>query len=307
MCRSVLSLLLLFWSWAGVQAQPVGYSLKFKVSERNFADSIDIEFDGKRVFVPVIIDGVQRRFLLDTGAAQAVIYDDSDLAVCPQLGTIRSIDALGTESAVPVVALPPVTLGHITFTGLHATVHERPPMQQKIDGIVGFDIIRKGLMMKIDTRQHQLILTDRKKHFRDESAGFECQYEVLPYRHTPYIYVSPFRGYTEQVLFDTGSPFFYLINLQSFGQGLDSLLAQNPAQITDTVVGSFSRGLHGRETHAPVRRLMLDSLCCFGGYAFCSVPSRTTQGLSHLGGPVLARGSVIFMPRRRLRFIPFQN
>ncbi len=190
----------------------------------NFADSIAIEYDDGRVFVPVRVGGTVRRFLLDTGAAQAIVYDDTDLARSPRLGTISSIDALGTQASVPVVALPPLTLGQLTLTGLHATVHQRPPL--------------------------------------------------------------------------------YLINHHSFAQALDSCLAQNPAQIADTVAGSFVRGLHGRERQAPVVRLQLDSLV-FAGHALRHVPARTTQGLSHLGGPLLGHGAVIFMPRRRLRFIPF--
>ena len=297
-----LSLLLLCQS---VLAQGSGaYSLRFKLSKRHFADSIAIEYDDGRVFVPVRVGGTVRRFLPGTGAAQAIVYDDTDLARSPRLGTISSIDALGTQASVPVVALPPLTLGQLTLTGLHATVHQRPPMRQKIDGIVGFDLVCKGLLMKIDTRQRLLVLTDRKKHFRRESPGHECRYQVLPYRHTPYVSVQPFRGYTEQVLFDTGSPFLYLINHHSFAQALDSCLAQNPAQIADTVAGSFVRGLHGRERQAPVVCLQLDSLV-FAGHALRHVPARTTQGLSHLGGPLLGHGAVIFMPRRRLRFIPF--
>ena len=139
-----------------------------------------------RVFVPVRVGGTVRRFLLDTGAAQAIVYDDTDLARSPRLGTISSIDALGTQASVPVVVLPPLTLGQLTLTGLHATVHQRPPL--------------------------------------------------------------------------------YLINHHSFAQALDSCLAQNPAQIADTVAGSFVRGLHGRERQAPVVRLQLDSLV-FAGHA----------------------------------------
>ena len=286
--------------WAG------GYNLRFKVSERNFADSIAIEDEGGRVFVTVTIGGAQRRFLLDTGAAQTVVYDDTELSHCPQVGTIRSTDALGAQAVVPMVALPPLRMGRLLFTGMQATVHQRPSQGQHIDGIVGFDIVCKGLSMKIDVAQRLLILTDRKKHFNAERAQtIEIPYQVLPFRHTPYVDVQPFQGYTEQVLFDTGSPYLYRMNKASFEQGLDSCLAQNPEQIEGTTTGSFLRGLHGQEASGQVTLLRLDRLQ-WGTFSFYELSTRTTQGLSHLGGPVLDYGSVVFLPhRKRLLFQPY--
>jgi hypothetical protein len=257
------------------------------------------------VFVPVTINGAQYRFLLDTGSAQAVVYSDAPPCGCKELGTIRSVDALGRETSVPLVELPPLSLGRLRISRLHATVHARPPMRQRIDGVLGFDLVCKGLLMKIDTRRRLLVLTDRKKHFRADPAGIATPYKVLPYRHTPYVEAEPFSGYTEQVLFDTGSPFLYRINRERFAQALPYCRAQNADQIVDTIEGSFAHALHGPEHHASVVRLRLDSLL-FGGYAFRQVPAQTTQGLSHLGGPVLGYGTLLFMPhRRRLTFVPY--
>lgn len=286
-------------------AQQHVYSLKFRLSERNFADSIAIEYEGGRVFVPVAIHGTQYRFLLDTGSAQAVVYSDALPGGCKALGTIRSVDALAHETSVPLVELPPLSIGRLSISRLHATVHRRPPMRQHIDGVLGFDLVCKGLLMKIDTRRRLLVLTDRKKHFRSDPAGISLPYEVLPYRHTPYVSVEPFSGYTEQVLFDTGSPFFYRMSQQSFSLSLPFCQAQNPAQITDTIEGRFAHGLNGPEPHATAVRLLLDSLS-LGGHVFCKLPAQTTQGLSHLGGPLLGYGTVLFMPHRhRISFVPY--
>jgi len=299
-----LLLLLLACLPAALCAQEGGYSLRFKLSERNFADSIDIEYDEGRVFVPVTVGGCRRRFLLDTGAAQAIVYADTDLAQSPPRGSVRSVDALGEERRVPMVTLPPLTIGRLTLTGLPATVHQRPQLRQRIDGVIGFDLVCKKLLMKIDVARRQLILTDRKKHFQGDPVGFEIPYEVLPYRHTPYIQVSPWRGYTEQVLFDTGSPFLYLINRDSFDRGADSLLARNPAQVERRVQASHLQGLHGKEATSEVVHLRLDSLS-IGAFVLRDVLTHTTRGFSHIGGPILERGSVLFLPHtRRLRILP---
>ena len=91
-------------------AQQALYSKKLVLSERNFADSIGIEWERNQVYVPVQINGRNYRFLLDTGAAQSVVYADTPIDGCQAAGYIRSHDATGAMDTVPMVILPPMTL-----------------------------------------------------------------------------------------------------------------------------------------------------------------------------------------------------
>ena len=290
-------------------AQKGHYNLKFQLSKKNFADTIGIELQEGRVLVPVTIDGCQRRFMLDTGAAQAIIYDDSHIGSCQPAGTIGSFDAVGHREEVPLVTLPPLTIGTLTLTGCQATVHQRPrTARQDFDGIIGFDLVCKGISMKIDTEARLLILTDRKKLFDSDGRGFEAKYKVRPYFHTPYLEAEPFTGYKEEVLFDTGSRRLYVMGKESFGQSLPACQKQRAGQVEGRAQGSYMMGLHGRERKGEVVFLSVDRLTTFGGFSFCELHTQTTSGGSHLGAGVLKYGSVTFLPQRKtVRFLPYDG
>ena len=57
-------------------AQPAmgRYRTDFSYSPADFADTIGIDWQGGQVYVPVTVNGKQYRFLLDTGASQAVVF-----------------------------------------------------------------------------------------------------------------------------------------------------------------------------------------------------------------------------------------
>ena len=137
--RSFFALLLL--CSLAVQAQKVLYSLDFKLSKKDFVDTIPMTQERERVLVPVSLGGHSCQFLLDTGASHAVIYDDAMIEGCEPIGEIDSYDANNHKAAVPMVMMPPLTIGSLTLTGCHATVQKRRINDRPIDGIIGFDLV----------------------------------------------------------------------------------------------------------------------------------------------------------------------
>ena len=286
------------------QAQQGGYRLDFNLSKRNFVDSIAITFDQERVIVPVTINGEQRRFLLDTGAGHAVVYDDCPIEGCLPAGTILSHDAIGRQSRVPLVTLPPLTLGTLTLTGCQATLQHRPVKRSDIDGIIGFDLVCRGLQMKIDTRRQLLILTDVKKFF-DREAGHRMKYRLL--LHVPYLDVMPFSGFRDRVLFDTGSRSLYSMNKQRFDEAEKTRRPFLASQIEGCSVGQYAMGFQGTEALGEVVFLGLSDLR-LGRFSFRDVHTLTTQGGSHLGARVLDYGAVVFCPlQKTLIFQPYDH
>ena len=306
-CRSVgviaLTLLILF-SPLPISAQLSRYSQKFTVSKKNFVDSIEVSFENGQVLVPVVIQQKQYRFLLDTGAGQAVVFADCPIPNCEPAGQIISHDAVGHSDTVRMVKLPPMHIGTVGFSGCQATIQQRVVSNPDIDGIIGFDLVCKGLQMKIDVAHHLLILTDRKKFF-DKEQGFEAKYKLN--FHVPYIEVSPFKGYKELVLFDTGSRHLFLMNKQHF----DEAEKENPMEVTGQVEGR-SEGRHamghqGAERLGEVVFLYLKNFS-LGGCVLTDLRALTTQGGSHLGAQLLQYGAVVFNPKRnRLKFQPYEE
>ncbi len=289
-----------------LKAQSGSYNLNFSLSASDFVDTVDISIASGRVIVPVEMNGRQYRFMFDTGAAQAIIYEDSNIEGCRSAGTILSLDAIGNRQSVPLVKLPTMTIGSVRFQGCQATLHQRPKGRHEFDGIIGFDLICKGVAMKIDVQNKRLVMTDRKNYFNSET-GFESKYRVRSDCHTPYVEVSPFRGYREEVLFDTGSRNIYAINKRSFDKALPACNKQRPAQIEGRAIGSFAVGLHGQEKASEVVFLGIDCLI-WGDFGFQRLETKTTQGGSHLGAGVLAYGSLTFLPhKKKVRFQPYKG
>lgn len=289
----------------GCQAQQSNYSLDFKLSMREFADTLDIVYDNYRVYLPVGFNGRQYRFLLDTGASQTTIFEDSDIEGITELGHTMSHDAMSWRSQVRKVALPPMQLGGLTLTGCQAVVQQRVVSNgSDFDGIIGFDVVCRGVNMKIDTRAGRLILSDRHDFFEKEGGG------VLKYKlnlHVPYIEVIPFQGYQERVLFDTGSRQLYAQNKSSCDLGLQKTHTALPSLIEGRSMGRYAIGHGGVEPRGEVLFLNLDSLV-IGPYTFSDFHTPTTQGASHVGARVLEYGAVVFNPkRRRMRFQPYDD
>lgn len=302
-CFWWLALLSLCVFHTGCQAQKTLHTLNFSVSAKNFVDSIPIEWENNQVYVPVEIGGQHYRFLLDTGSGH-VVYQDRPIEGCRQAGFIRSLDANNRADTVPMVVLPPMTVGTVTFTGCQATVHRHSLSGRHIDGVLGFDIIAKGIGAKIDVAARRLILTDRKGFF-DKEGGFTAKYKMMNF--VPYVEVSPFMGFSEPTLFDTGSPNLYRLNLQSYEKARKELGDLTFEQTEGQSKGRYAIGLHGIEPRGNVVFLALDRLR-WGDYAFTDLHTVTTQGGSHIGAPMLAYGAVVFNPRKhQLRFLPYND
>ena len=182
-------------------AQKYLYNLHFTLSTRNFADTVHIEIGKGRVYVPVTVGKQRYKFLLDTGASMGGLYKDTKMRGIKPAGEILSYDANGQTNTTPVVSLPPIRIGKVTINEYHANLLNRPHGAKGADGIIGFDLFNKGIIGKIDVRRGIMILTDRKRHFASEK-GYKVNYRL--YRHVPYIRMSSFGQYSEEVRFDTG-------------------------------------------------------------------------------------------------------
>lgn len=285
-------------------AQLARYSLDFSLSKKDFVDSIDISYRNGQVLIPVIIGDKEYRFLLDTGAGQAVVYSDRPIEGCQPAGRIISHDAVGHSDTVSMVTLPPMTIGSTVYSGCQATLQRRAVAHGNIDGIIGFDLVCKGLTMKIDVRQHLLVLTDRRRFF-DREPGFSTRYR-LNY-HVPYIDVRPFAHFTRPALFDTGSRQLYSMNRQHFDEAEQQLQQIVAVQTKGRQQGRHAMGHQGAEASSEVVFLALSRLQ-IGGFGFDDVHAITTLGDSHVGARLLEYGAVVLSPRRRkFIFQPYEG
>ena len=308
---AIVTILLLLSTVAG--AQEYYYNLKFRLSPKNFADTVAIEVADGRIYLPVIINGQPHRFLLDTGASMGAIFTDSPLLAPPEgyaaavpqpVGTITSHDATGQARSTEVLRLPDLQIDRLTITGYHANRLHRLSKDSTCEGIIGFDIFNKGLLAKIDTRNRRLILTDRRRHFSRE-PGFEARYRL--HRHVPFVALTPFGIYNDEARFDTGDRSLYALSRQSFEAAIADIPGEIEPQVEARTHGSQRISHFGTETTDEVAALCLRALK-WGDFSFRNVRTLTAQGPSAIGSALLDYGAVIINPRRRrLLFQPYDD
>ena len=297
-------LLVLVALCGATQAQMQRYSVNFNVSEKDFVDTIPIRFVDDQIYIEVEMhDGSKRLFNFDTGSSQGMVYYEGRIDTGDELGNIVSRDANGHKDTVKVIRIPAFKMGSLSISNYVATVINQPHGRRNYDAILGFDLLNKGLLCKIDVRNRRLILTDRKNFFKHEQ-GHEVRYKLRWF--VPHIWVSPFMRHVDETLFDTGTRQFYTMNKQSFDKH-----AYKSRQVNDQVEGRsrghMSIGNYGAEAVDEVVFLKLDRLK-WGEFAFNHVSSLTTQGGSRLGAAMLNYGSLIINPlRKRMIFQPYNG
>ena len=314
MKNPLLTILVSLFLPATGTAQMHRYNPNFTLSEKNFCDTIPIEIVDGQLFLDVEMNGKTRRFLLDTGSSQGMIYQGTELEGCVELGNMISHDANNHADTVKVVALPPFRMGNLQIGHYVATVLPRPTVRPKHDAIIGFDLFNRGLYAKIDTQKGILILTDRKNTFKEEEkTGYSVKYKLKWF--VPYLMVSPFINHMDEVLFDTGFRQFFTMNKGSFDTHLENDLSRLnkhlgtniERQIEGRAKGQFSIGAFGAEKADEVAFLRLDRLK-WNNFSFLDVRCITTQGASKIGSPLLNHGALIINPtKKRLTLLPYNG
>ena len=275
-------------------AQNYTYGTRFTLSARNFVDSIPIEFDDNQIYVRATTRDHTYRFCLDTGSSQGIVYANSHFPWVRKLGKITSHDANGTAHRIDVVEYPDFRIGHLTIHGYTGSLLESHIDHTGYDAVLGFDLVNKGLAVKIDVENGVMIVTDNTRFF-DGECGFAVKYR-LP-RWVPIINVTPYYGCTDEARFDTGSRRLYVMS----GESRRKFATRYPdfsTQIEGTGHGSRAIGSFGAEKTSEVAFLWLDELQ-WGGFSFCDYHTMTTQGVSRIGAEIFKYGSVVMNPRRK--------
>lgn len=85
------------------------------VSEKNFADTIPFDFSDNRIYVSAAVNGVERKFLFDTGVTHLVLAKHLQ----PEVGALYQGDSIrdsnGVRQASTIGYLRELRLGKIHF------------------------------------------------------------------------------------------------------------------------------------------------------------------------------------------------
>lgn len=292
-------------------AQQHYYNLRhFSFQTEDFTDTIPLEWTHQKAFVQVMVNGKSLRMLLDTGASMSTLYtqfaDRQDTAFQRALlvkGNITMHDALGTQAKVQVVESEHFAIGSLQVVHYPMLVMPRPTSMAQCDGVLGFDLINKGLLVKIDTDRHHLIISDQQSALEDED-GYRIRYKLQ--RFVPYLKLKPFTKMKELMAFDTGCSYLCLLNHDIFTE----YESRNPHEVAPQVEATQTEhiivGVNGQRSMVN-SQLKLYALQ-WKGLSLHGIEALTTQGRSRLGSPILDYGSIIINGRHRtITFQPYMR
>ena len=300
-------LILAFMVSMPVMAGTYRYSVRpIEIVNKVFVDTIHIKVLKDRVYIPVKVGGREYWFLFDTGSGMGIISEKSGIKPVVELGTHTSIDYNGKKNTETVVELPEIKLGSTKIRHYPVDYRKRDNgnevrNRRKINDALGFALINKGLIIKIDVKAGILIITD-KKHFFDKERGYAVNYELR--QSVPHVTIEPFDGKRESALFDTGNPKFFALSYECFERlyERDESVREQVEHIgKEPLIG----GVHGSGDSCMVAKLRLRQYR-FGGFCFNDVEAKTKLGVSNIGCGLLQKGTVIINPfKKRIIFQPY--
>ncbi len=176
-------------------------------SQRDFVDTIRVKIESGAVIVPVEIAGRERHLLFDTGAEHGFWFGNQEEWMRPiDADSTKWRDINGKTGTASLVLVPEMRMGRLGISNYPVSVggHLGDYICGRFDGLIGFDLVTKGLSVKLDTKDSLLIVTDRKGFFDDEAKGRPSVKYWLEKPTYPMVYVELPFGST-YMSFDTGA------------------------------------------------------------------------------------------------------
>ena len=262
------------------------YFSKMRVMEKNFCDTIPIEFRRGRIFIPVEVEGRTHQFVFDTGCSVGLMFTDRAVSLKKKFGFTLAGDAAGLVHLTGVKCIPEMHIGHVTVRNYRVVLAPSRSMVnfeydcQQIVGCIGSDFASKCRAVKIDTEKGIMVITDRQGVFDDEE-GFRFSFKEDV--RVPYLKVSTRPDKTRWCLLDTGFPGFLDVRRQDITE----------ADTLDTAMGSVTAGVYGKTDEERLMMLRLDSIR-IGDCVFRQVTTNCQAANDFvLGSLILKYGSMV--------------
>ena len=281
-------------------------------SKRDFADTIKIKVIDGAVVVPVEIEGRIRHFLFDTGSPLG-LWQGQKEAWMRQLmaDSLLFGDSNKNRQHKTIYQIPTMKMGNLQIENYPLIVEDamKDYLCGRFDGVLGFNLVGKGLSFKLDTKDSLLIVTDRKKFFSEEEKGQPSAKYRTKQAYRPLVIVDTPLGFIETV-FDTGALNGWFDLPQDY---LDQWFRKSPKKRkilddltlqTDTTIKA-SAGLYGLSTDTLVGKLLHFPTIKIGELPVNDLYVTTAYKTMRIGSALLKHASLIIdAPRKRFVFLP---
>ena len=315
--KTIITTLLVLVATTSIVAQDLikTATAPISFSKKDFADTIKIKVLDGAVIVPVEIEGQTRNLLFDTGSPLGLWHGQKEDWMKKITTDSLMLGDINKRNRNQIIyQFPTIKMGNLQIENYPMIVEDAMSefICNKFDGVIGFNLVGKGLSFKLDTKDSLLIVTDRKKFFAEEEKGQPTAKYKMKRAYRPLVYVdSPF-GWIETV-FDTGAMNRWFDLPQEL---LDRWLQKSPKKRkllddmtiqTDTTINT-SIGIYGFSTDTIVGRFLHFPTIKIDKLPVNSLYITTAHPTMRVGSAVLKHVSLIIdAPRKRFVFLPHNN
>lgn len=233
---------------------------KGETETENYFTEVNFEFVNGNIIVPVVINNLTYKFLLDTGAPNLLSKKTSAI-INPKLINKTDVnDANGNKSSMNIVEISNLSIGNINFKNSLALSSEDEKNLVfdcfNIDGFIGSNLLRNSIV-QIDINKKTLTITNNIKNLRFNKKN-SSKLTLFGNQSSPYIWIklSGEGSGKEQVLLDTGMKGFYSIS----NKHLNLFEKAKIFEINAIGNGTESIGLFGNSISSSHKRLLLPKL-----------------------------------------------
>ncbi|MCU4157357.1 aspartyl protease family protein [Carboxylicivirga sp. A043] len=170
-----------------------------------FYAEIPFEYSYDKIVINASIEGVEGRYLVDTGA-MCILFKDSTQQNFSNTQEIRIGDASGKKEMAQQVVASQINVGGLVYQDipiLYVDVFEGPFRCLGYKGIIGSNLLRFGAF-KVDWQQQKLIIADSYQTIVGEKVK-GSKLKVNKQQSSPFVKVKVNDRDIKWVLIDTGS------------------------------------------------------------------------------------------------------
>lgn len=233
---------------------------KGNTQKQNYYSEIQFEYVNGKIIIPVLINEIKYRFLLDTGASNLITKKLASILNPKSLQEIKVYDANDNKSSMNVVELPNLTIGNIVFENSVAlsSNDEKNLVFDcfNLDGFIGSNLLRNSII-QIDIKNKNLIITnDATKLKLNKKKSLTLS--LIGIQSSPYIWIKlkGEKSGKEQVLLDTGMKGFYGVSSRNYSLFKDEKIFKLLAYGT----GTESIGVFGNSKNTTQQSLILPKM-----------------------------------------------
>ena len=269
---------------------------------QQFYVEIPYEEVRNQVVLKATVEGVEGRYILDTGAPSCITYSRFMKCADKQVTEKGIVDAHGQQSSMRQAMMNSFVVGHVNIEKLPVLVMEEGHLIElfDVDGIIGNNIL-SFMVVRIDSKRKVVIFTNTAESFNISPRNL---IKIVPNKQRQvFLDIHLGNGATEQIMFDTGSGTFYELNEPSY----DALKECSSMELLSTGFGALGVGAAGMEQASKKYRVKVREMK-IGTGKFSNVTTSTMVGpCSRIGAKLLDYGIVtIDYPNGYFYFEPFE-